>query len=400
MKAHKHAAIGDLFDPPETRPLASEGLLYSGDRNGPIPKALYTDSRLTPLERNAWQLFYMTLAPDGVTPLPTYEQLQPYMTTMPCGARASSETIARALTLLRLSRWMTLFEQRRDRKTGKLLKHLYVLHDAPLAPADAVRLDPQYLPLVCQSLHHASKAVQRVARQVVQEVLADVSLKLIALPEHIKQLVNQVGVPINEKTFEPTISPGSESTAVASTPKPGISLSIAQTSSPRPQSPTILNPKSPRSTERKQQKPSTEATTDSESSFRASRHPTDTIRLPQLFNRLKPGQQSELQVPLRRLDRNVQQAVLDEWSERCEKQQVRNPAGYLYGILQKALRGEFKPWAASAKPPTTARCAPTTGPAHTLPENTRRQHPELARTYLAELRTMLNLPTQHCPTPG
>src|SRR3546814_10249294 len=41
---------------------------------------------------------------DGVTAFPTYEQLRPWLASMPCAGQASHETVARALTLLRLTR--------------------------------------------------------------------------------------------------------------------------------------------------------------------------------------------------------------------------------------------------------------------------------------------------------
>src|SRR5690606_40246444 len=83
-----------------------DGLLYSGNRHESVPRRLFFDRRLTPLERNAWQVFRLQINGDGVTALPTYEQLRPWLASMPCDAQASSETVARALTLLRLTRWL------------------------------------------------------------------------------------------------------------------------------------------------------------------------------------------------------------------------------------------------------------------------------------------------------
>lgn len=39
------------------------------------------------------------------------------------------------------------------------------------------------------------------------------------------------------------------------------------------------------------------------------------------------------------MDEHQRQAVLDEWEARCRNSAVRNPAGYLSGIVQKANRG-------------------------------------------------------------
>ena len=119
-----------------------DGFLYSGNRHESVPRALFLDRRLTPLERNAWQVFRLQLNADGVTAFPTYDQLRPHLASMPCGAQASHETVARALTLLRLTRWLSLVRRRRDPKTGRILGNLYVLHDEPLTPFEAMQLDP------------------------------------------------------------------------------------------------------------------------------------------------------------------------------------------------------------------------------------------------------------------
>jgi hypothetical protein len=133
-----------------------------------VPRALFLDRRLTPLERNAWQVFRLQLNDDGVTAFPTYDQLRPYLASMPCAAQASHETVARALTLLRLTRWLSLVRRRRDPKTGRILGNLYVLHDEPLTPFEAMQLDPDYLGLVSQALTHAAKAVQIVGMNTLR----------------------------------------------------------------------------------------------------------------------------------------------------------------------------------------------------------------------------------------
>jgi hypothetical protein len=114
-------ALADLFagalkelaprsSAPATAP--SDGFLFSGNRHESVPRRLFLDRRLTPLERNAWQVFRLMLNQDGVTAFPTYEQLRPWLASMPCAGSASHETVARALTLLRLTRWLSLV--RRD----------------------------------------------------------------------------------------------------------------------------------------------------------------------------------------------------------------------------------------------------------------------------------------------
>jgi hypothetical protein len=72
-------------------PAASgDAFLFSGNRHESVPRRLFLDRRLTPLERNAWQVFRLMLNDDGVTAFPTYEQLRPGW--RPCPARDKPPT--------------------------------------------------------------------------------------------------------------------------------------------------------------------------------------------------------------------------------------------------------------------------------------------------------------------
>lgn len=110
------------------------GFLFSGQSHEVVPRRLLLDSRLTPLERNAWQVFRLMLQGQGVV-TPRYEDLQPYLSSVPYGASASRETIARVLTMLRLTRWLSLVSRGRDQLSGRLQGFLYVLHACARADA-------------------------------------------------------------------------------------------------------------------------------------------------------------------------------------------------------------------------------------------------------------------------
>ncbi|MFO6256157.1 hypothetical protein ACLBVX_35715, partial [Pseudomonas aeruginosa] len=58
---------------------------------------------------------------------------------------------------------------------------------------------------------------------------------------------------------------------------------------------------------------------------------------------------------------------------------------YLFGIIQRAIRGEFNAWArqaGSAPPPAPARDAPPEPPRNVVP-------PEVARQHIDRLRDLL-----------
>ena len=81
-------ALADLFDaalkdltpkpnPSAPAPMAvptpaasGDAFLFSGNRHESVPRRLFLDRRLTPLERNAWQVFRLMLNDDGATPRP------------------------------------------------------------------------------------------------------------------------------------------------------------------------------------------------------------------------------------------------------------------------------------------------------------------------------------------
>ena len=364
----------------------SDGFLYSGNRHESVPRALFLDRRLTPLERNAWQVLRLQLQSDGVTAFPTYDQLRPYLASMPCAAQASHETVARALTLLRLTRWLSLVRRRRDPKTGRILSNLYVLHDEPLTPFEAMQLDPDYLGLVSQALTHAAKAVQIVGMNTLREIAEDPMLNGRTLPTRLQVLAQRMArnewadasypqAPVDHESEEGQDGllrnlegPSSESEAGLKSAPDG----------------SLRNPKEDRTV--RMDRINQVRTVPRAKSLQH-------LRLPERLLRLKDEQQSGAMVALQQVDESLRQAVLDEWDARCRNSAVRNPAGYLFGIIQKAMRGEFKAWAGEGGSPSTPPAPPPrpAAPAPSAPPPPAPNGPgrEAARAYLAKLRSTL-----------
>ncbi|KAJ12878.1 hypothetical protein M002_01330 [Pseudomonas aeruginosa ID4365] len=88
-------------------------------------------------------------------------------------------------------------------------------------------------------------------------------------------------------------------------------------------------------------------------------------------------------VALQQVEESMRQAVLDEWDARCNGSSIRNPAGYLFGIVQRAIRGEFNAWAGQAKPATAPAPTPPQEPRNVVP-------PEVARQHIERLRNLLS----------
>ncbi|WP_313024584.1 STY4528 family pathogenicity island replication protein [Pseudomonas lopnurensis] len=356
---------------------ASDGFLYSGSRQESVPRALFLDRRLTPLERNAWQVFRLLLNSDGVTAFPTYDQLRSYLASTPCAEQASHETVARALTLLRLTRWLSLVRRRRDPKTGRIRGNLYVLHDEPLTPFEAMQLDPEYLGLVSHALNHTSKAIQRVGYHAIQELTEDPMLGGRALPTRLQvlaQRMSQGGMATHESYPQAQPSHDSEEGADALLRNCEPLSSDSEAGAQASKTGALRNPKQDR-TEVLSNRINNSVRTVPRA--RELQH----LRLPERFLALKREQQAGALVALQQVEAEQRQAVLDEWEVRCCDSHIRNPAGYLFGVIQKAIRGEFKAWAAPAHSNTTAPPSAT---------DSRPASPEVVQAHLASLHALLN----------
>jgi hypothetical protein len=369
-------ALQNLAPAKDTEP-ASDGFLYSGNRHESVPRALFLDRRLTPLERNVWQIIRIMLNADGVTAFPTYDQLRPYLASTPCAQQASYETVARALTLLRLTRWLSLVRRRRDPKTGRIQGNLYVLHDEPLTPFEAMQLDPEYLGLVSHALDHASKAVQRVGYLTIQDISEDPLLSGRVLPTRLQVLARRMaqGGPSPPESY-PQEQPEHESEKGGDALlRNGERPSSDSEAGEKPSKTALLrNPKQDR----------TEVLSKSVSTVLRARELQD-LRLPERFLALKDEQQAGALVALQQVEAELRQAVLDEWAARCRSSEVRKPAGYLFGIIQAAIRGEFKAWAGQGQGQRNAVAAdppPATNP--------RPANPEVVQAHLAHLHALLN----------
>ncbi|TFZ33184.1 hypothetical protein EWW49_33130, partial [Pseudomonas syringae] len=141
---------------------------YSGNPQNRLPRPRLLDTRLTPLERTAWQALHFMLV-ERALKYPRYEYLQPYLSAVPCGENASRETVARVMQNLRLTRWLSLVTHLRDDQ-GRLRPPLYVLHDEPLTPAEALQLDEGYGDLIKRSLKQAAQGGRITAGAVVGEL--------------------------------------------------------------------------------------------------------------------------------------------------------------------------------------------------------------------------------------
>lgn len=98
-------------------------------RNVTIPRQLFTDPVLEPIDRNLWVVIKLYQEQHQKTP--NYDDMM-----RGCGV-GSKSTISRSLAILRTTRWLNVKDE-----LGYLI---YVLHDRPLSIAEATKTDPSYL---------------------------------------------------------------------------------------------------------------------------------------------------------------------------------------------------------------------------------------------------------------
>ncbi len=350
--------------------------IYYGDNN-PLPHALLLDRRLTPLERNTWQVLRWLITERQVK-TPRYEDLQPYLAASPCGNQASRETIARALNVLRTTRWLSLVDRSRDAQ-GCLRGCVYVLHGDPLTAAEQLELDGGYAGLLQQNLSHATKGVRDVTQHVIAEIQADPKVaqidkdRLGSLPP-----AQQRALPLmNEGAYAENSEPSQCHPVRNSQP----SATDSEPCSNAPVSAVIRNADAGRTVQKDQSKKSTVL---AQVEFGRARWPED---LPLSSNERRMATQA-----MRQLEPEQQQAVINEAAVRCAHGEIRKPVAYLMGLIKRACQGEFTLWAARAetsapKTPPSRTVSPTpTEPAERSKRSGQRTASPLALSCLEELK--------------
>jgi len=304
---------------------------------------------------------------------PRYEDLQPYLSSVPYGASASRETIARVLTMLRLTRWLSLVSRGRDQLSGRLQGSLYVLHDEPLTPAEAMELDQDYLELVGHALCHATKAVRIVAQHVLEEIRQDTDIDQGRLPTRLDSW--------GEHWTQQGLDLATEDALHDS--ELGGDHRVRNRAGPRPESEPGLNA----IVSGPVQNPNAACTVLKESTCTVPRATpaVDNLHWPEPLH-LSPSERQAVAVALNKLKPADRQAVLNEAGARCTAGGIRKPAAYLMGLIQRALKGDFRPWAAQTKP------SPVAEPPPTAPSRPSRKQGEpasaLAQACLNELRQL------------
>ena len=361
LEAHVQKKRAEDTAPTAAPATPYSGIIFSGNPHETVPRKLLLDNRLTPLERNCWQVFRLLVNEDGITAFPTYEQLRPYLGMTP-GKHASRETVAKALTVLRLTRWLSLGRTVRNEINGQVQGNVYLLHDESVTPAEALEFDKDYMTLLMQSMEHQNKAIKEIAAITWREFTSDpdVGRRLPSRIDTISDRLNaqtwavetkQNALPAPEfgiRTQQNLTAEGLSSDSELSTnsvKQGALPLSSESELSLKPLStPSVRSPNSA----------STYTNTD-KSVSKSFVQPSESAGVNWLLalDLLKPEDRVKAREIMGPVPEHVREAVINQWKHRCTTGSVAKPLAYLTTLAGKAIRGDFNAeWNPSTPAPT------------------------------------------------
>lgn len=332
-----------------------QSLLYVGNRHETVPIRLLTDPYLTARAKMLWQLIKLNATTFKGSLFPSYEQLGIWLSDRAYANKTvSRKIISQTLLLLRLTRWLTLCETVRNEK-GQILGNVYIMNDEPISVADSIYLNDDYLHLVEKTTKHHDPVLRDVANAIIDEITHHTELWHVTshidiirerhyqqqhafsvtptistdLPEHLAQAVN--------KTTEKLLTPSSQMELGKNT------LNILSSQMELSQKPLSSN------RELSMQNDANSLILDlvplnnkNSTSTNTNLSKYSTSLLDNL--KLTISEKNSIYAVLQQLDQSMIEAVLFEAEHRIAAGDIKNPVGYLFKLIQRAITGEFKPY--------------------------------------------------------
>ncbi|MFC1348847.1 MAG: helix-turn-helix domain-containing protein [gamma proteobacterium symbiont of Phacoides pectinatus] len=147
---------------------AADTVLFLGNRHQSFPTAVIRDPVLEPVDKLVWMVIMLAVRETGANAaFPSYETISRLANV------SSRSTIARAIAILRASRWLTLCGRLR-KASGRFRGNVYALHDEPLPLADVIHLDGDYMDFLNKAVSHGHARVSTVAMGVLASIDEDV----------------------------------------------------------------------------------------------------------------------------------------------------------------------------------------------------------------------------------
>jgi hypothetical protein len=171
LKAQIEASKARILSSRESQ---QDGYLLFSSPQEAMPKLAFMDPVLDPVDKIVWANIWIHAKEQGnqLAGFPSHRVL---MARCNIGHR---KAISRSLTLLRLTRWITLCEKVTDPATGTVRGNLYALHEEPAPLSLTQQLDAHYMEFLDQCLLHHDDRIRDIAARVSvlldQEILAGI----------------------------------------------------------------------------------------------------------------------------------------------------------------------------------------------------------------------------------
>jgi hypothetical protein len=169
--------------------------VFLGNRHQAFPTAVVKDPVLEPVDKLVWMVIMLSVNETGCnTAFPGYEAIARLANV------SSRSTVARAIAILRATRWLTLCTRLR-KPSGRFHRNVYTLHDEPLPLTYALHLDGDYMRFLGQAVKHGHARVRTVAQGVLDSIDEDIQAgeAITAQPHPIeRRLQSQVSDPRRE----------------------------------------------------------------------------------------------------------------------------------------------------------------------------------------------------------
>jgi hypothetical protein len=241
----------------------------------------------------------------------------------------------------------------RNDLSGQVLGNVYLLHDEPVTPAEAVEFDKTYLQLLAQSIEHPTKVIREVAEIAWNEFAADPDVGQ-RLPSRLDIIESRM----NSQSWTKAQAP-----AALQAPEFGIRTQQNMAQSPlssatelskndgeriafEPSSESELSRKSLGSDSVRRPNSYSTYTDTNKNVCKRSVHVPLTSNdiaadLLEALHRLPVDQKQNALVALQKIPADMKPALIKQWVHRCDTGGIRNPLGYLMTLVGMAVRGEF-----------------------------------------------------------
>lgn len=340
----------------------AHGLLFLSAWHEAMPALVHLDPILDPVDSRVFAVLWLWARQQGrgSTAFPSYEYF-----LQRCNIHSRS-TLARSLTILRITRWITLCRRVRDAH-GRYRGNIYALHEEPLALASTLYLDPSYMEFLHAATRHGHAQVRKIAQVMLESLqtridagedvltaspLTQTSQRIEALDtvagqgsgnffsfHHLSLATLQsVRQNLNTKRAEPSNLKQSLDTEQRQTPVQNLDLDTVRKSN----SPPVQKSNSALCSSRYLNKKTT--TTSAAEEDQKAPDPSSTLAL--VFPEALSANERQLApMYLKGLGTELQQALLDELGAKLRQQAktahpVRNPIGLLAWMCQAARAGQ------------------------------------------------------------